>query len=319
MSTQFKPQPVSVDAPRVAVLIPCLNEESTVGKVIDDFQQALPEAAIYVFDNNSTDGTARVAREHGGTVISEVRPGKGYVVQAMFRKVDADIYVMVDGDDTYSAAGVQQLIDGVTAGTADMVVGTRLMQYSEGSFRALHVFGNRLLTGIVNWMFRARLADMMSGYRAMSRELVKSVPVLSEGFEVETELTIRSLEHGFVIAEVPLAYQERPAGSVSKLRTFRDGFRVMGSIVNITRTYKPFTFFGAIGLLFLVTGLAVGGVVIADYLDDQYVEHVPLAILATGCMILSFFSVGTGIVLNTINERIKELASIQRNQVRQFL
>ena len=298
--------------PRIAVLIPCLNEERTVGKVIDDFRAALPSATIYVYDNNSTDRTAAVAGEHGAQVVREPRLGKGHVMAAMFRKVEADLYVLVDGDDTYDAAGVAQLLAPLRDGVADMTVGSRLKVYSEDSFRALHVLGNRVLTGLVNRIFPAQLSDMMSGYRAMTRELVKSVPVLSEGFEVETELTIRSLELGFLITEVPLPYRERPSGSVSKLRTFRDGFRVAGSIVNITRTYKPFTFFGLLGLLFMAVGLGVGSVVIADYVLDRYVEHVPLAILATGCMILAFFSIATGVLLNTMNERIRELATIQR-------
>lgn len=299
---------------RIAVLIPCLNEEQTVGKVIDDFRAALPAATVYVYDNNSTDRTAAVAREHGACVEREHRPGKGFVIAAMFRKVEADLYVLVDGDDTYDAAAVERLLAPLREGAADMVVGARLKGYSKGSFPALHVLGNRVLTGLVNRIFDSQLSDMMSGYRAMTRELVKTVPVLSEGFEVETEMTIRSLEQGFAIVEVPLPYQERPAGSLSKLRTFRDGFRVVGSIINITRAYKPFTFFGLLGLLFMAAGLGVGGVVIADYLDDRFVEHVPLAVLATGCMILSFFSIGTGIMLNSINERIREIATIQRLQ-----
>ncbi|MBI3993243.1 MAG: glycosyltransferase [Candidatus Lambdaproteobacteria bacterium] len=304
------------ERPRIALLVPCLNESLTIGKVIDDFRAALPEAEIYVFDNNSTDDTARIARERGCVVFHEPRPGKGHVTQAMFRKVQADLFVMVDGDDTYSARDVRRLLEPVQSGRADMAVGTRLQEFSQGSFRALHVFGNRVLTGIVNSIFQSRLSDMMSGYRAMSRELVCSTPVLSSGFEVETELTIRALEQGFTILEVPLAYQERPAGSSSKLRTFRDGLRVMASIVNIFRSYKPFTFFGSIGLFFLVVGLGVGTVVILDYFDDRYVEHVPLAILATGCMILSFFTFGIGILLNTINERMREIAYTQRSLVR---
>ena len=304
------------ERPRIALLVPCLNESQTIGKVIDDFRAALPEAEVYVFDNNSTDDTAHIARERGCMVFHESRPGKGHVTQAMFRKVQADIYLMVDGDDTYSARDVRKLLEPLQSGQADMAVGTRLQEFSQGSFRALHVLGNRVLTGIVNRIFQTSLSDMMSGYRAMSRELVGSTPVLSSGFEVETELTLRALEQGFTILEVPLAYQERPAGSTSKLRTFRDGLRVAASIVNIFRTYKPFTFFGAFGLVFLLGGLGVGTVVILDYFDDYYVEHVPLAILATGCMILSFFSFGIGILLNTINERMREIAYTQRTLVR---
>ncbi|MDH4225253.1 MAG: glycosyltransferase family 2 protein [Deltaproteobacteria bacterium] len=298
--------------PRVAVMIPCLNEELTIGKVVADFRQALPQAGIYVFDNNSTDRTAELARQAGAVVIREKRPGKGMVVDSMFRKLDADYYIMVDGDDTYSAKDAPQMLEPLVRQEADMVVGTRLKQYKEKSFRPLHVFGNRLLTGIVNWIFKIRLTDMLSGYRAMTHELVKTVPILSSGFEVETELTIRTLERRYVVREIPLPYYDRPEGSFSKLRTFSDGFRVVSSIIQITRSYKPFTFFGVIALGFTLVGGASGTAVVLDYMDDQYVEHVPLAILATGCMILAFGSVAIGILLNTINQRIKELGHLMR-------
>jgi hypothetical protein len=195
-----------------------------------------------------------------------------------------------------------------------MAVGTRLAQFDEGSFRALHVIGNRMLTGLVNWIFETDLTDMLSGYRVMTAELVKSVPLLSGGFEVETELTLRTLERQFVIAEVPLPYYARPAGSQSKLRTFRDGLRVAFSIVNIARSYRPWTFFGAIGLLFGLAGLGTGLVAIQDYIQYRYVYHVPLAILATGCMIIAFLSLAIGTVLNSVNARFRELAHTLRGR-----
>ncbi|MDH4121128.1 MAG: glycosyltransferase family 2 protein [Deltaproteobacteria bacterium] len=297
---------------RVVVMIPCYNEELTVEKVVTDFRRALPKADIVVFDNNSTDQTAELARRAGARVIFEKRPGKGFVVDAMFRRLEADYYVMVDGDATYSAKDVEKLLAPLRAERADMVVGTRLKQYKEKSFRPLHVLGNRSLTGLVNWIFQTRLGDMMSGYRAMTRDLVKSVPILSGGFEVETELTIRTLERRFVIHEVALPYHERPEGSFSKLRTFHDGFRVAFSILRITRTYKPFFFFGAIGLGFAGLGLGAGWLVVQEYLETQFITHVPLAILATGCMILSFGSVGIGIILNSINQRIAEITHLLR-------
>lgn len=296
--------------PKTVVLIPCLNEEITIGKVVRDFRVALPEAEIHVFDNNSTDGTAAAAKQAGAIVTAEKRPGKGFVVRSMFQSIEADIYVLVDGDDTYAASEVGQLIDPVMGNQADMVVGTRLSSYHGGSFPSLHVLGNHLLTGIVNRVFRQNLADMLSGYRVLSRELVKSLPILSAGFEVETELTTRSLAHGFIIREIPLIYRERPQGSHSKLHTFRDGFRVILSIVNITRTYRPLAFFGVFALFFMAMGLLSGWVVIVDFMEDRYVEHVPLAILATGCMILGFLFLGVGMLLDSINERIKELTRL---------
>lgn len=306
------PAQASAPTPRVAVIIPCLNEEITIGKVVDDFRAALPEAAIYVFDNNSTDRTAEVARAHGAVVLKEKRPGKGFVVQSMLAKVEADYYLMVDGDDTYSAAHARQLLAPLLEQRADMTVGTRLTEFTRGSFRSLHLLGNKVLTGIINWAFGTRLTDMLSGYRGLTRELAKSVAILSQGFEVETELTVRTLEGGFLVLELPLPYRERPAGSVSKLRTFRDGWRVGLTILNITRTYRPLTFYGLIGLLFLIAGALSGVVVIADYFDDRYVEHVPLAILATGCMILAALNFTIGLVLNTISERMRELAYLVR-------
>ncbi len=301
---------VSAWPPRVAVLIPCLNEELTVGRVVADFRAALPEAAVYVFDNGSTDRTAERARAAGALLVREKRPGKGYVVQAMLRKVDADLYLMVDGDDTYSAADARRLLAPLLAEQADMAVATRLAEYSRGSFRSLHVLGNRTLTGIVNWIFRARLKDMMSGYRAFTRELARSVPILSAGFEVETELTLRTLEAGYVIAEIALPYRERPPGSESKLRTFSDGWRVAANIFNITRSYRPLTFYGALGGMFLLLSLATGWVVVLEFIRTQFITNVPLAILSTGCMILSFLCFSIGLVLSTVIERAREVIEV---------
>jgi len=291
---------------KIVILIPCLNEEITIGKVIHDFQDAIPKAKIIVFDNNSTDRTAAIARECGAEVIPELSPGKGHVVASMFRKVDADYYVIVDGDDTYSAENVRKLLEPVMKEQADMAVAVRLAEYTATSFRPLHVFGNNLVRRLVNWIFNSNLSDIMSGYRAYSRELVQSIPILSSGFEVETELTIRILDSGFWIKEVPLPYRERPEGSVSKLRTFHDGFRVLAEIARIAKAYKPLTFFGGIGLAFILAGGISGIWVILDYLEDEYVNKVPTAILATGFMLLGFGSMGIGILLNTISYRFRE-------------
>ena len=291
---------------KIVILIPCLNEEITIGKVIHDFQDAIPEAKIIVFDNNSTDRTAAIVRECGAEVIPESCPGKGHVVASMFRKVDADYYVIVDGDDTYSAEHVRKLLEPVMKEQADMAVAVRLAEYTATSFRPLHVFGNNLVRRLVNWIFKSNLADIMSGYRVFSRELVQSIPILSSGFEVETEMTIRILDYGFRIKEVPLPYRERPEGSVSKLRTFHDGFRVLAEIARIAKAYKPFTFFGGIGMAFILAGGISGIWVIQDYLEDEYVNKVPTAILATGFMLLGFGSMGIGILLNTISYRFRE-------------
>ncbi len=304
--------------PKIAVLIPCLNEELTIGKVIQDFQQHLPEAEIYVFDNNCTDRTPNIAREAGAIVVEEKRPGKGNVVSAMFRKIEADYYIMVDGDDTYPAEYAQQLLAPLFSGDADMTVATRLSEYTEESFRPLHVFGNNLVRFLVNWIFHSNLNDVMSGYRGFTQEFVKTVPTLSPGFEIETELTIRALDYGMTISEFTVPYRERPEGSESKLHTYRDGYRVLSQIVSIAKAYKPFTFFGSLGLFFGFIGFLTGVEVIVDFLEDDYVNKVPTAILSSGCMLLSFGSFGVGIVLNTISYRFKELRrmlqSISRSQ-----
>ena len=290
----------------IVVLIPCLNEEITIGKVIRDFQKSIPEAQIIVFDNNSTDNTASIAHESGAKVEKELRPGKGNVMASMFQKVESDFYVIVDGDDTYSAEHVRQLLKPVLDGSAEMSVAARLEEYSEKSFRPFHIFGNNLVRRLVNWIFRSNLTDIMSGYRVCSRELVKAVPIFSSGFEVETEFTIRALDYGFRITEVSVPYRKRPKGSSSKLRTFHDGFKILTEIGRISKAYKPFTFFGGIGLVLIIIGGVSGIWVILDYLDDEYVNKVPTAILSTGLMLLGFGSIGIGVLLNTINYRFRE-------------
>ena len=214
--------------------------------------------------------------------------------------------MIVDGDDTYSAVNVRKLLEPVMKEQADMAVAVRLVEYTATSFRPLHVFGNNMVRRLVNWIFKSNLSDIMSGYRAYSRELVQSIPILSSGFEVETEMTIRILDYGFRIKEVPLPYRERPEGSVSKLRTFYDGFRVLAEIAKIAKAYKPFTFFGCIGLAFILAGGISGIWVILDYLEDEFVNKVPTAMLATGFMLLGFGSMGIGILLNTISYRFRE-------------
>ena len=295
---------------RVAVLIPCHNEAATVGKVVDDFRAALPQAQIYVFDNCCSDDTAAIAARHGATVLKEPRKGKGYVVEGMFDRIDADFYVMVDGDDTYAAEKAPDLLAPVLAGEADMTVGARLADYTDKSFRPLHVLGNNLVRGLINKIFSANLSDIMSGYRAFNRKVVRMIPVVSAGFEVETELTIQMLYYRLKIAEVQVPYRGRPEGSVSKLNTFRDGARVLWKIFNLFRAFKPLTFFGSAGLVLLALGLLAGAFPIHGYLVTGKVERFPLAILATGLVILSAGSVFLGVLLHAINWRFKELHNV---------
>ena len=302
--------------PKIVILIPCFNEETTIEKVIRDFQEAIPEAEIIVFDNNCTDQTAFIAKRTGTKIIEESRQGKGHVVASMFQKVDSDYYVLVDGDDTYSAEHVRELLKPVMEGKADMTVATRFSEYTDKSFRPLHVFGNNLVKFLVNWIFVNNLTDIMSGYRAYNKKLVDTVPIFSSGFEVETEMTIRVLDYGFRIEEIPIPYRERPDGSISKLRTFHDGTRVLKEIARIAKAYKPFTFFGVIGLIFLFAGGVSGIWVLVDYLEDEYVNKVPTAILSTGLMLLGFGSVGIGILLNTLNYRFRENVRLMKNIIR---
>jgi glycosyltransferase involved in cell wall biosynthesis len=297
---------------KTAILIPCHNEEVTIGKVIDGLHRELPLAVIYVFDNCSTDSTVSVAGEHGAIVIKEPRLGKGFVVESMFSRIDADIYVMIDGDNTYPTNSVGKLLEPLLAGNADMVVGARLADYKDDSFRPLHVLGNNLICRLVNWMGNAHLTDIMSGYRAFNRRVVECIPVVSSGFEVETEMTIQMLYYRMKIVEVNIPYQGRPVGSVSKLHTFSDGFRILWKLFSLLRAFKPLTFFGGAGLVFLVLGWVAGISPVRDYLTEpgHTVHHVPLAILATGLIILSGSFIFLGILLHAINWRFRELHNV---------
>ncbi len=297
---------------RVAVLIPCFNEAQTIGKVVDDFRSHLPEADIIVIDNCCTDGTGKIATQHGALVLREPRKGKGFAVETMFDRFDADVYVMVDGDDTYDAAAVHQLIAPVLAGDADMTVGTRLSSHARNSFRRFHVLGNNLIRYLVNWIGSAELTDIMSGYRAISRRAALRLPVVSSGFDIETELTLQMLYYGMRIVEVPVAYGERPKGSVSKLRTFRDGSVVVWRVFTLFRAFKPLTFFGGVGIAFFTLGVLAGIPPVNDYLTDpnHFVSHVPLAILAMGLTALGFGSIFVGLLLHALNWRIRELHNV---------
>jgi glycosyltransferase involved in cell wall biosynthesis len=283
--------------PKIAVLIPCLNEELTIDQVVKDFREQLPEAEIHVFDNASTDATRTVAEEAGATVHTEPRRGKGNVVQTMFREVRADIYVMVDGDNTYPPEQVHGLIEEVASGRADMAVGSRLMA-ADSSFRTLNRLGNRFFLGLINSLFGARLTDVLSGYRAMSRRFVTGVPVLVSGFEVEVEMTIKALERGFRLSEKPARLRDRPRGSHSKLRKFRDGWRILATILALLRDYRPLPTFAGPGLLAVALGLILG---VGSGLP---------ALVALG----GVFAILAGVVLHTANRRLREVESLTRLQ-----
>lgn len=302
--------------PKIAILVPCHNEEQTIGKVLQDFRAVLPDAALVVFDNCCTDNTAAIARKNGATVSKEPRKGKGFVVESMLRKVDADYYVMVDGDDTYPAEDVHTLLAPLLAEEADMVVGARLSTYTDKSFRPLHVAGNNLIRWIINFIFDADLTDVLSGYRAFNRRVCQCIPVVSSGFEIETELTIQMLYYNLAITEVQIPYRERPNGSESKLSTFRDGWRVVWKIFSLFRAFKPLSFFGGLGALLFVAGLAAGIPPVHGFIESGYTEvtRFPLAILATGLMILAFSSTFLGILLHSINYRVRELHNIITRQ-----
>lgn len=297
---------------KIAVLIPCYNEEITIGKVIDDFRKELPEADIYVFDNNSTDRSAEIAKEKNAIVIKEPKQGKGFVVVSMFQKIEADFYVMVDGDDTYPAESVHKLLTPVLNEEADMTVGTRLSNYGSKAFKPLNLMGNFLVATLVNWTFDNRLKDIMSGYRVFNRDFVKNIPLDSKGFEVETQLTIQSLFYQYKILEVEIELRKRPEGSSSKLNTVSDGIRVLLTIANIAKAYRPLLFFGMLGLLFMFSGIGLGMIPIVEFLQTGLVTHFPTAILATGMVLVSMIFFAVGLILDTINYRVKEIIQIIR-------
>jgi glycosyltransferase involved in cell wall biosynthesis len=296
--------------PQIAVLIPCLNEEVAIPKVIADFRRHLPDALIFVYDNGSTDCTSEVAAAAGAIVRREPLKGKGNVVRRMFADIEADIYVLVDGDDTYDAASAPALIQRLIGDSLDMVNGAR-EEKSEAAYRRGHRFGNRLLTGMVAYFFGERMSDMLSGYRIMSRRFVKSFPALSSGFETETELTVHALELRLPIAEVMTPYRERPPASSSKLRTIPDGIRIMRLIVRLVREERPLEFFSAVAALLAIASVVLAIPVVGDYLRTGLVPRLPTAVLSTGLMLVSFLSFACGLILSTVTRGRMETTRLQ--------
>jgi glycosyltransferase involved in cell wall biosynthesis len=292
--------------PRVAVLVPCYNEAVTIGKVVHDFRAALPHATVYVYDNNSKDGTRHEAAQAGAIVRGELLQGKGNVVRRMFADIEADIYVLVDGDDTYDASAAPRLIDLLEAESLDMLNAARITEIKE-AYRPGHRLGNLMLTAMVQQIFGKRIGDMLSGYRVFSRRFVKSFPALSSGFEIETELTVHALELRMPIAEAPTHYKDRPEGSVSKLRTFRDGFRILKTIAILLKEERPLQFFSWIFGVLAVTSVLLAWPVVTEYLRTGLVPRFPTAILATGTMLLAFHSLFSGLVLDTVTHGRREM------------
>jgi glycosyltransferase involved in cell wall biosynthesis len=288
-----------VSQPAVAVLVPCFNEAAAIAKVVADFRAALPAATVYVYDNNSTDDTSAIAAAAGAVVRRETRRGKGNVVCRMFQDVEADIYVMVDGDDTYDASAAPALVARLYDDNLDMVVGKRIETH-QAAYRAGHRLGNRVLTGMVRRLFGAQIDDMLSGFRVFSRRFVKSFPSFSREFEIETELTVHAMQMRMPIAEVDTRYKERPPGSASKLRTFRDGWRILLAITNLMRNERPLLFFWLVGLVVAAIAIALAVPVVLGFVETGEVRKLPTAILCTGLGVIAVVCVATGLILDLV-------------------
>jgi glycosyltransferase involved in cell wall biosynthesis len=291
---------------QVAVLVPCYNEERAIGKVVADFRAALPDVAIYVYDNNSTDGTVEAARSAGAVVRRETYQGKGHVVRRMFNDVEADVYVLVDGDATYDAPSAAAMIAKLLDERLDMVVAARIDR-DTAAYRRGHRAGNRLLTGFVAHMFGRSFTDILSGYRVFSRRFVKSFPILSGGFEIETELTIHALELELPVGEVATPYYSRPPGSASKLSTYSDGFRILWTVLKLYRAERPLSLFGAFGLALVIISIGLALPIVVTYVQQGLVPRLPTAVLSTGLMLLGFLSIACGLILDTVTRGRREL------------
>ena len=302
----------------VAVLIPCYNEAKTVGKVVKDYKKVLPDADIYVYDNNSTDGTDGIAKKAGAIVRYERRQGKGNVIRTMFKEIEADCYLMIDGDDTYPAEHAKEMVDLVINNKVDMVIGDRLSStYFTENKRLFHNFGNKLVRWLINWLFQSKVRDIMTGYRAFSYDFVKTFPVLSNGFEIETEMTIHALDKNFYLKEVPVQYRDRPNGSESKLNTYSDGLKVLKTIARLFKEYKPMKFFGIFSFLFFLITLLFGVPVFVDYFKTGLVERFPTLIFSGFMLMVSLLSLVCGMILEVVvkkNRQVFELFLINNKK-----
>ena len=304
---------------KVAVLIPCYNEELTIGKVVDDFKKSLPDAVIYVYDNNSKDGTDEIARKAGAVVRYERKQGKGNVIRTMFREIDAECYIMTDGDDTYPAEAAPELVSSVIDKGGDLVIGDRLSStYFTENKRPFHNSGNVLVKSLINNFFKSDIKDIMTGYRAFSYEFVKTFPVLSQGFEIETEMTIHALDKNFSIISIPIQYRDRPEGSESKLNTYKDGFKVIMTIFNLYRLYKPFQFFSIFALLFLILSILFFIPVFIDYAQTGIVPKFPSLIVSTALFIVSALSFSVSLILDSVRKNSRQQFEIFLNMVNMF-
>ena len=307
---------MSKEKRKIAVLIPCYNEAQTIEKVIKDYKQVLPDATIYVYDNNSRDETASIAQKAGAVVRHEYRQGKGNVIRTMFREIDANCYLMIDGDDTYPAENAKEMCDLVLSGKADMVIGDRLSStYFTENKRPFHNFGNRIVRFSINKLFANEIKDIMTGYRAFSYEFVKGFPVLSKGFEIETEMTIHAVDKNFKLVEIPVNYRDRPAGSVSKLNTYKDGFKVLKTIATLFKEYKPGMFFGLIAALFLLISLILGVPVFLEYFETGLVPRFPSLIVAGISLVIALLLWISGVILSVIVKKHRQLYELYLNQV----
>lgn len=301
---------------KIAVLIPCYNESKTVAKVVADYKAALPEADIYVYDNNSSDGTDEIARQAGAIVRYETRQGKGNVIRTMFREIDADAYLMIDGDDTYPAEFARQMVELVLDKKMDMVIGDRLSAtYFTENKRPFHNLGNRLVRGLVNRIFHGNITDIMTGYRAFSPLFVKSFPVLSAGFEIETEMTIHALDKNLHLCSVPVEYRDRPVGSVSKLSTYTDGFKVIKTIFTLYRDYRPLSFFGLFAGVFFLIGIVLFIPILVEFAKTGLVPRFPTLIVSTVFVIVGMLSLVCGFILETVAKKHRQQFEVELNML----
>lgn len=301
---------------KIAVLIPCYNESKTIEKVVKDYKAALPEADIYVYDNNSKDGTDEIARNAGAIVRYETKQGKGNVIRTMFRDIDADCYLMIDGDDTYPAENAREMCEYVLKDNVDMVIGDRLSStYFQENKRPFHNLGNKMVRGLINKIFKNNINDIMTGYRAFSYKFAKTFPVLSKGFEIETEMSIHAIDKNFTLKEIPVQYRDRPAGSVSKLNTYKDGARVLKTIATLFKEYKPSLFFNTISIFFYIIAILFAIPVFSEYFNTGLVPRFPTLIVACISLVIGLLLNVTSLILQVIVKKHRQLFELQLNQI----